>query len=83
MDDENKMRNKKIKIGVIYFSIILIVLLLINYGMNSARNQKVYYSEFKQMVQDGKVTQVQMSADGSIAFKVSGDLITDGRTDRI
>ncbi len=73
MDDENKMRNKKIKIGVIYFSIILIVLLLINYGMNSARNQKVYYSEFKQMVQDGKVTQVQMSADGSIAFKVSGE----------
>ena len=73
MDDENKMRNKKIKIGVIYFSIILIVLLLINYGMNSARNQKVYYSEFKQMVQDGKVTQVQMSADGSIAFKISGE----------
>ncbi len=73
MDDENKMRNKKIKIGVIYFSIILVVLLLINYGMNSARNQKVYYSEFKQMVQDGKVTQVQMSADGSIAFKVSGE----------
>ena len=73
MDDENKMRNKKIKIGVIYFSIILVVLLLINYGMNSARNQKVFYSEFKQMVQDGKVTQVQMSADGSIAFKVSGE----------
>ena len=73
MDDENKMRNKKIKIGVIYFSIILIVLLLINYGMNSARNQKVYYSEFKQMVQDVKVTQVQMSADGSIAFKISGE----------
>lgn len=80
MDDENKMRNKKIKIGVIYFSIILIVLLLINYGMNSARNQKVYYSEFKQMVQDGKVTQVQMSADGSIAFKISGETFITYKT---
>lgn len=73
MDDDNKMRNKKIKVGVIYFSIILIVLLLVNYGMNRARNQTVYYSQFKQMVQEGKVEQVQMSADGAIAFKVLND----------
>ena len=73
MDDDNKIRNKKIKVGVIYFSIILIVLLLVNYGMNRARNQTVYYSEFKKMVQEGKVEQVQMSADGAIAFKVQND----------
>ncbi len=63
MDDENKMRNKKIKVGIIYFSIIVIVLLLVNYGMNSARNQSVAYSQFKELVRDGRVEQVQMSAD--------------------
>lgn len=73
MDDDNKIRNKKIKVGVIYFSIILIVLLLVNYGMNRARNQTVYYSDFKKMVQEGKVERVQMSADGAIAFKVQND----------
>ena len=80
MDDENKMRNKKIKVGIIYFSIIVIVLLLVNYGMNSARNQSVAYSQFKELVRDGRVEQVQMSADGSIAFLVENDNFTTYNT---
>ena len=80
MDDENKMRNKKIKVGIIYFSIIVIVLLLVNYGMNSARNQSVAYSQFKELVRDGKVEQVQMSADGSIVFLVENDNFTTYNT---
>ena len=36
--DEDKMKNKKLKVGIIYFSVILIILLIVNYGLNSVRN---------------------------------------------
>ena len=74
MDDENKVRNKKIKIGVIYFSIILLIILFVNMGMNNLRNQDAKYSEFKTWVKNGEVTEVLMSpADGSISFKKVND----------
>ena len=73
--DEDKMKNKKLKVGIIYFSVILIILLIVNYGLNSVRNQEVTYSEFKQMVRDQKVEEVRISADGEITFHVKGDEI--------
>ncbi len=69
------MKNKKLRVGIIYFSVILIILLLVNYGLNSVRNQEVTYSEFKQMVRDQKVEKVQISADGEIKFQIKGDEI--------
>ncbi len=69
------MKNKKLRVGIIYFSVILIILLLVNYGLNSVRNQEVTYSEFKQMVRDQKVEEVQISADGEIKFQIKGDEI--------
>ncbi|MBQ6239184.1 MAG: ATP-dependent zinc metalloprotease FtsH [Firmicutes bacterium] len=69
------MKNKKLRVGIIYFSVILIILLLVNYGLNSVRNQEVTYSEFKQMVRDQKVEEVKISADGEIKFQIKGDEI--------
>ena len=73
--DDDKMKNKKLRVGIIYFSVILIILLLVNYGLNSVRNQEVTYSEFKQMVRDQKVEEVKISADGEIKFQIKGDEI--------
>ena len=69
------MKNKKLRVGIIYFSVILIILLLVNYGLNSVRNQEVTYSDFKQMVRDQKVEEVKISADGEIKFQIKGDEI--------
>lgn len=52
------IKNKKIKIGIIYFVIVLGILLILNSVIKSSTNEEVYYSEFKQWVKEDKVESV-------------------------
>ncbi|MFQ9797601.1 MAG: ATP-dependent metallopeptidase FtsH/Yme1/Tma family protein [Clostridia bacterium] len=54
MPDDKDVRNKKIRIGIIYFVIVIVLMFGVNYVLQSSRVQDVIYSEFKQWVKDGK-----------------------------
>ncbi len=66
---DHDVKNKKIKIGIIYFVIVLLAMLLINSLVRSGTRQEVYYSEFKQMVKEGQVESVNIdTSSGQIQF---------------
>ncbi len=74
MPDDKDVRNKKIRIGIIYFIIVIVLMLGVNYVLQSSRVQDVIYSEFKQWVKDGKVDAVEINVStGQISFTVKND----------
>lgn len=71
---DHDVKNKKIKIGIIYFVIVLLAMLLINSLVRSGTRQEVYYSEFKQMVKEGQVESVNIdTSSGQIQFYLKED----------
>ena len=73
-NNENEVRNKKIKIGIIYFVIMIVLLYLGMSLMQSRLNKEVKYSEFKTMVREGKVEAAVFNLNsGEIKFYVKGD----------
>ena len=63
------MKNKKLKIGILYFLIVAAGMLIMNAYIKSRTNQEVNYSEFKQMVRDGQVESVKINTNsGQIQF---------------
>ena len=74
MPDDKDVRNKKIRIGIIYFVIVIVLMLGVNYVLQSSRVQDVIYSEIKQWVKDGKVDAVEINVStGQISFTVKND----------
>ena len=72
MDDD--IKKKKIRAGIIYAVIVLVLMFLINRFMNSLQTEDVLYSEFKSMVAEGKVTAVEINTGtGELDFKVKDD----------
>jgi cell division protease FtsH len=67
-----------------YYAIVLIVLLLLNFllipQINSAKVQDTTYGSFIEMLEDGKVSQVEVnSSDNEIAFKdTAGNMYRTG-----
>ena len=73
-NNDKEVRNKKIKIGVIYFLIMIVLLYLGLTLMQSRLNQEINYSEFKTMVREGKVEAVIINhSSGQIKFYVKGE----------
>lgn len=71
MADENDFKKKKTKVAIIYAAVVLILMIVINWLMNSMRTQSVLYSEFKQMVRAGQVTAVEINTNsGELQFQV-------------
>lgn len=71
MADEQDLKKKKIKAAIIYGTIVVVLMIAINWFMNSMTTQSVLYSEFKQMVRDEKVTGVEMNVGtGEISFQL-------------
>ncbi len=72
--NDDELKKKKIKAAIIYGVVVIVLMILINRFMNSMQTEEVLYSEFKNMVSDGKVAAVEIdTSSGEINFKVQGD----------
>ncbi len=72
--NDDELKKKKIRAGIIYAVVVIVLMILINQFMNSMQTKDVLYSEFKTMVSEGKVTAVEINTgSGEINFKVQGD----------
>ena len=82
-DNLKEVKNDKKPIAF-YYAIVLLVLLLLNFllipQINSAKIQDTTYGNFIEMLEDGKVSQVEVnSADSEIEFKdSSGNMYRTG-----
>lgn len=82
-DSLKEVKNDKKPIAF-YYAIVLLVLLLLNFllipQINSAKIQDTTYGNFIEMLEDGKVSQVEVnSADSEIEFKdSSGNMYRTG-----
>ena len=72
--NDDELKKKKIRAGIIYAVIVIVLMIVINQFMNSMQTEEVLYSEYKQMVSAGKVSAVEINTStGEINFKVQGD----------
>ena len=72
--NDDELKKKKIRAGIIYAVIVIVLMIVINQFMNSMQTEEVLYSEFKQMVSSGKVSAIEINTtSGEINFKVQGD----------
>ncbi len=77
-NNDKEIKQKKIKIGVVYFLGMMLLLYLGMSLMQSQRVNEVNYSEFKTMVQEGKVESVvfDMSSGELTFYKVDDKKMT-------
>ena len=74
MADEQDFKKKKIRIAIIYAAVVVVLMIVINWVMNSMTTKQVLYSEFKEMVREDKVTGVEMNTGtGEVSFQIEGN----------
>ena len=63
MDMKNKFNNKKFKIGMLYFLVVIGSTWALNSAISSFYTEKISYSEFEKWGNDGLIKEVKVSSD--------------------